>query len=156
MKLIQQRQHCLAKSSYSTLTLDGQQLCFIIEDIHREVKVANETRIPTGTYEIKFREVLSPMTKRYREKFPEWFTWHLEYQDVPDFEHVYVHIGNSAKDSSGCTLVNNGVVNKGDEYVGVDSTSVYEVMYKLISEVLNNGERVFITVRDEEYLINPF
>jgi hypothetical protein len=79
-------------------------VCYTLEDEFRQEKIRGETRIPSGEYEIKFRKVLSPATERYRDKF-DWFTYHVELQDVPNFQYVYIHIGNDDDDSDGCILV---------------------------------------------------
>lgn len=156
VELLLQRMDHTDKSTYGVLFSHLQnQIAFVIEDTYREVKVQKETRIPAGYYQIKFREVLSPMTERYRAKFP-WFSWHLELQDVPNFSWCYLHIGNTADESSGCTLVNNGVRLLNGDYVGIDSTSCFEEVYLYISELLNGGVEVFIRIQDEEYFKQPF
>ena len=157
MELLQQRMSQKGNSTYSVLYLDGEQLCFTIEDIHRDIKIENETRIPAGRYQIKFREVLSPKTKRYRELYPEWFTWHLELQDVPEFTYVYIHQGNNFEHSSGCTLVNCGVTlgTKGD-YVGMNSAVAFKELYPTISKALSSGKEVWLTIKDEDCFIPPF
>ena len=153
MELVQQRVSQKGDSTYSVLSLEGKQLCFTIEDIHHNVKVDNETRISSGRYEIKFREVLSPKTKRYRELYPSWFTWHLELQDVPEFTYIYMHIGNRSSDSSGCLLLNKGVSELSNgNYVGHSSWAAFIEVYSIISDALTSGERVFITIRDEIYV----
>lgn len=143
-------------SSYGVLYKpDDTHQCFIIEDEPRQVKVAGETRIPAGTYEIKQREVLSGLTKRYREKY-DWFEWHLELQDVQDFEYVYFHIGNFERNSDACLLCNYNVYTKGVEFEGGNSTNAFKDFYLEVCELLNSGVKVFVEIRDEDYLVNPF
>jgi len=36
--------------------VDGQFVCFGLEDEYREDKVAGETRIPSGTYQVALRK----------------------------------------------------------------------------------------------------
>lgn len=156
VELLLQRMDHTNKSTYGVLFSHLQnQIAFVIEDTYREVKVQSETRIPSGCYQIKFREVWSPMTEKYRNKF-SWFSWHLELQDVPNFTYCYLHIGNSAKDSSGCGLVNKGVRLLNDEYIGIDSTSCFEEVYLYIADLLEDGVEVFIRIQDEEYFKQPF
>lgn len=123
--------------------------CYTLEDQAQAEKVAGETRIPAGRYEIRFREVLSPMTERYRARF-DWFTWHLELQDVPGFLYVYVHIGNDADDTDACILVGDQP-NNNQRHTGFlgSSTPAFEVLYRKIAEALQSGERVFITIADD-------
>ena len=92
------------ESTLGMMYVDGAPECFTLEDEYREIKVKGETRIPEGTYKIGLRDVVSPMTTRYRNKFT-WFTYHLHIHDVPGFEYVYIHLGNTDKDTDGCILV---------------------------------------------------
>lgn len=131
---------------------DLKFLNYTLEDENREVKIKGETCIPDGLYEIKFRKVLSPKTESYRNKF-DWFTWHLEVQDVEGFEHIYIHIGNTEKDTDGCILVqdtaNNNQIKKG---FNGESTPAFKRFYNKLKRVLEEGERVYIQVRDIENL----
>ena len=129
--------------------------CHIVEDQRQDVKVQDETRIPAGTYQIKNREVLSGMTKRYRET-RDWFDWHLELQSVPNFQYVYIHNGVDSDSSSGCLICGNGVLDKYPEYQVTDSKKCFERVWKEISELLDQGYEVYITIRDEDYLKQPF
>jgi len=124
---------------------DGFLSMHTLEDEPREVKVKGETRIKAGTYEILERKVISPKTKKYRNRFP-WFNWHLELQDVPNFKYVYIHIGNKDEDTDGCILV-------GEEASGnriIRSTEAFSRLYHYIMGALNSGERVFISIIDED------
>lgn len=119
---------------------------FTLEDEPRADKVAKETRIPAGTYEILERKVLSPMTNRYRAKYP-WFKWHLELQQVPNFKNVYIHIGNTDEDTAGCILVGESTA---DGWAIGNSRTAFTRLYHYIMGALNAGERVFITIIDEK------
>ena len=117
------------------------------EDEHREEKVANETRIPAGTYDIIMRTD-SPMVKRYKQKLGGGYAGMPWLQDVPGFTYVYIHIGNTEKDTSGCILVGNSV-----NFVGMSvlaSTKAYRVLHRSIRSALDAGEKVSITIEDED------
>ena len=132
-------------SSTQSLTfVDGAFFCHGLEDGAREVKVAGATCIPQGLYEVKFREVDSPLTLTYREKF-DWFTYHLEIQDVPNFSYVYIHIGNTEKNTDGCYLVGH-TINTNQVASGFlgNSADAYERLYKRVSDHLTEGGRVYI------------
>ena len=145
-----------ADSSYGVLyNPEKEQQCFIIEDEPREVKVAGETRLPSGVFELKRREVLSGLTKRYREKYP-WFEWHLELQDVPDFNYCYFHVGNYESNSDGCLLCNYNIVASEGEYFGGNSTSAYKDFYEYTNDLLNEGYVVMVDIRDEGRVLEPF
>lgn len=150
MELLTQRYSDGGDSTLGLFFMNGKFDGYTLEDEHRDTKVAGETRIPAGRYEIKFREEpASKMNQRYQQKFP-WFTWHLWLQDVPNFEWIYMHIGYNDDHTDGCILVgdtaNNNVVNSGR--LGA-SDAAYKRIYLAISAALMSGERVFITVKDE-------
>lgn len=127
------------------MTNEGQFECFTLEDERRSVKVKGETRIPSGYYRIRFREVLSPMTERYRAKYP-WFKWHLELQNVPNFDYVYIHIGNTDDDTDGCILVAEGANSR--SMTVQSSTPAFEKLYKQVQAALERGESVWIRIND--------
>ena len=135
----------LPDSTIGVLKVDGVPFCFTLEDEKREVKVRGETRIPNGTYEIKFRKVISGLTEKYRSKY-EWFTFHLELQGVPGFNYVYIHIGNYEHQSDGCILVGQGAMMEGKGWI-MNSTLVFKQLYLKISEALNQGEIVCLTIK---------
>lgn len=135
------------ETTLGNVQINGKHFCTSLEDQYQDKKVLGETRIPMGRYEIKYRKVLSPMTERYRQRFP-WFSWHLELQDVPEFQYVYIHIGNDDDDTEGCLLVGNGYLIR-DKATLLDSTKAYEALYKKVSPMLDDGERVFIEIYNE-------
>lgn len=121
--------------------------CFILEDQYNEPKIRGETRIPAGRYEIKFRNE-GGMIKRYKKRFP-WHEGMLWLQGVPDFEWVYIHVGNKDDDTDGCLLVGDGQISNREERGQVTSSvSAYKRIYGKIARALNDGERVFITIED--------
>lgn len=123
--------------------VDDDLYCYTLEDPIRDTKIKGKTAIPAGRYEIKFREALSGLTKHYRKKY-DWFTWHLELQDVPNYQYVYLHIGNYPEDTDGCILV--GKTYDLSKPAVWTSTPVYEELYKMLTKKLNSGHRVFITI----------
>ena len=128
------------------LYINGKFECFTLEDEKRTIKVKGETRIPAGNYQIKFREILSGKTKRYRKRYT-WFTWHLHLQNVPGFKYVYIHIGNYEKDTDGCLLVGEQLLsNLSGRGAVLKSGPAFKRLYAKISEVLTRGEPVFINV----------
>lgn len=150
MELLLKRFTSDAQSTLGILHINNVKECFTLEDEKRTVKVPGETRIPAGRYEVKFRKVDSGLTLRYRKRFPEWFTYHLELQGVPNFQYVYIHIGNTEKDSDGCILVGKGYkINNNAADTISNSTAAFTDVYKKISAALGRGEKVFITVKDE-------
>lgn len=131
-------------STLGMLFLEDDFQCYTLENPFRFAKMEGESCIPEGEYRIKKREVLSKMTKKYRQKY-KFFDWHLELQDVPDFQYIYLHVGNQRTATDGCILVGEtqDYVNK---FIG-RSTQAYEKLYKAISEALDNEEEVTIKVQ---------
>lgn len=131
------------------LAIDCDFECFTLEDEFRSVKVKGETRIPAGVYEIQLRKVDSPLTLKYRNKF-SWFKYHLQIMDVPNFENVYIHIGNYDTNTDGCVLVGDSSSNVANDQhrrnIGV-STSTFERVYKKITKALET-DTVFVTIKD--------
>ena len=129
---------------------DKYPLSFTLEDEKRSEKVRGETRIPTGRYEIKLREVVSGLTQKYRNNFA-WFTYHLELQDVPGFNYVYMHRGNTDEHTDGCILLANTcdlTPPTEDGFVG-ERTKCFEKVYKQIETLLRlKREKIFINLKN--------
>lgn len=138
----------LSESDDATLGIlfDGMTfVCYTLEDEYRKDKIRGETRIPEGNYKVKFRKVESPKTLSYREKYP-WFEYHLELQDVPGFQYVYIHIGNDDDDSDGCILVGSSADSK--NFKIWESTKAFEYVYKKVSKELEQGKDVELKIFD--------
>lgn len=83
------------------LFIDGAYFSDTLEDIPREVKVQNETCIPTGTYKVILNE-----SNRFKRIMPLLL-------NVPGFEGIRIHAGNTEANTSGCILVGrNSIVGK--------------------------------------------
>ena len=80
-----------------TRMIENQFLCNILEDKFRgndlsKKKVAGETCIPEGNYEIKM-----VYSNHFKRNLPQL-------QNVPFFTNILIHVGNTPKDSLGCLL----------------------------------------------------
>lgn len=127
------------------LYLNGIKQCITLEDEKREVKVMHETRIPAGTYTIKLQKN-GEMTKKYAKKFPGIHEGMLWLQNVPKFESIYIHIGNTDDDSSGCILVGKSE----QDFKLINSTEAYIKLYvAVVNEILVNKQSVTIKIIDE-------
>lgn len=124
---------------------------YTCEDERRAEKVADETRIPSGTYEIKLR-LGSPMANKYDSRHHDinhngmlWIT------GVPNFTYCYLHIGNNDDDTSGCPLIGYSCTidtRNGGGTIG-RSTQAYKDLYPKVYGAIKSGEKVFITIKDE-------
>ena len=124
-------------------------LCYTLEDEHRETKVMAETRIPTGTYRITLRTVGGHQS-RYIKKYGDMHKGMLWVRNVPNFEYILIHTGNTDEHTAGCLLVGDSQqANFGDSngFVG-SSTQAYKRIYPPIAAALEAGEEVTITYID--------
>ena len=69
-------------------------LCYTLEDERRALKVKGETRVPAGTYKIKLRKE-GGFHSRYSKKYGSMHKGMLWLQDVPGFEWILIHTGNT-------------------------------------------------------------
>ena len=124
-------------TSLGLLFVDGEFFCFTLEDQPQNVKVPGETRIPAGTYDIRLRDE-GGVSKKYAAKFPGLHKGMLWLQDVPEFEWIYIHIGNTDDHTSGCILVG-GICNAMNMSLA-QSTSAYEILYKRSVDAAEAGD----------------
>jgi len=138
------------ESTLGLLFIDGTFVCYTLEDEKRNVKLKGETRINEGEYEIKFRKI-GGHHDEYTKKFPDIHKGMLELQNVPNFQFILIHIGNTDKDTDGCILVgddpNNNKVVKG--LLG-KSTDAYKRIYPKIATAIEAGEKVVIKIESIE------
>ncbi len=126
------------------LFIDGKFECFTLEDQYQAVKVAAETAIPEGSYKITLRTVggfHSKYLKRY--SFHKGMLW---VRDVPGFEYILIHTGNTDEHTAGCLLVGETQqdLDKGkDGFIG-GSGDAYKKMYMKVLPKLLSGEEVTI------------
>jgi len=147
MRILVDRTYSNDDATLSNVYIDGRWFCFGLEDEHRDDKIPGETRIPAGTYDVNFRNVISPMTQRYRRKF-DWFDYHLHIQDVPNFDYIYIHIGNTDEHTAGCLLLGKGANTSGECCI-TQSTLAYKSFYKKVSPSARVGD-LTIEYRDSD------
>ena len=116
-------------------------LCYTLEDEYRENKISGETRIPDGTYKITLRTV-GGFHGRYAKKYGSMHKGMLWVRDVPGFEYILIHTGNTDEHTAGCLLVGESSDTKG--FIG-SSVTAYKKMYPKIALALEAGEEVTIT-----------
>ena len=117
------------------LYIDGKYFCDTLEDTVRdtnksgkfdngEKKVKGKTAIPYGTYEIKW--TYSPRFKKYTPQL----------MNVPSFEGIRIHAGNSSTDTEGCLLLGE------NKKVGMvlNSRATINKFYPLIKKACSKGK----------------
>ncbi len=126
-------------ATLSKVSVDGRFVCFGLEDEYRAEKVSGETRIPAGSYRVGLRRE-GGFHSRYADKFPDMHRGMLHVLNVPGFEFILVHIGNTDEDTSGCLLVGlNAVVDDGELRV-TSSRLAYQKLYPMVVEAAERGE----------------
>lgn len=126
---------------------------FVLEDIFREVKVAGETRIAAGFYTLGIRKEDTPLTLKHRQYYGNWFSYHIEILNIPNFKGVYIHAGNDASHTEGC--ITPGYSFDITALANQQGKSVMAVkdFYAIVYPKLEAGEKVFLEVRDEEKIM---
>jgi hypothetical protein len=134
------------KDSTSGLLFEVSQnkrtfLAYTLEDEQRDVKVWGETRIPAGTYKLKLREE-GGFHNRYLNKYGN--TFHkgmIHVQDVPGFEYILWHTGNTDEHTAGCLIMGNTQTNNRiakDGFIG-SSVDAYKFVYPRVVSAIQAG-----------------
>ena len=151
MKISVHRRYRKPSYTIGDLYVDGKYFCNTLEDKDRGLtnldalediraaKVASQTAIPIGTYKVAMN-VVSPKYSKvafYRDlcggRVPR-------VMDVPGFEGILIHAGNTAADTSGCLLVGkNKAVGK-----VLDSKATFTELYGRMKKASDAGEQITI------------
>lgn len=124
-------------------------LAYTLEDEYREEKEMHETRIPAGTYNVTLRTE-GGFHQRYVTKYGDMHKGMLWVRDVPGFEYILIHTGNTDEHTSGCLLLGDSQTNnqiKEDGFIG-SSVQAYKRVYPQVAKVLEEGGVVNITYTD--------
>lgn len=128
-------------STVSVIRVDGWFVCFGLEDEYREEKVAAETRIPAGRYEVGVRTV-GGFHSRYSNRFSEFHKGMLEVQGVPNFKYVLIHCGNTHLNTAGCLLVGAGCYAADGNMSIQASVHAYKAFYQRVIDEAIAGDLV--------------
>ena len=125
-------------------------LAYTLEDEQRDVKVWGETRIPAGTYKLELRTE-GGFHNRYLNKYGN--TFHkgmIHVQDVPGFEYILWHTGNTDEHTAGCLILGNTQTNNRiakDGFVG-NSVDAYKFVYPRVAAAIEAGLSVEVEYID--------
>lgn len=122
-------------SSIGSLYIDGVFQCFTLEDVDRKLesggtKVYGDTAIPRGIYSVRVS-----FSNRFQTRLPELL-------DVPGFDGIRIHAGNTAADTHGCILV--GSTHTRDRIGG--SRIAFDRVFPLIDAAFRQGDAVEISI----------
>ena len=132
MNLFLQRIAQTPEYAIGRLYIDEKFFCHTLEDAVREEKIAGKTAIPEGSY-----QVIVNRSPKFKRDLPLLL-------DVPNFEGIRIHRGNTAKDTSGCILVGENKV-KGKV---INSTKYETLLNAILKREMQSGSNISITVRN--------
>ena len=138
MKLRLVRENSGDETTLGDLFMDGIWFCKTLEDRDRRleaggVKVPRETAIPLGTY-----PVIIDFSNRFQKLM-------MHVLDVPQFEGIRIHAGNTIFDTEGCILLGEDV----DRDVLVHSRVAVNRLQHEVAQALDRAEAVNLTVERE-------
>ncbi len=138
MKLLVKRYKKTEKSTLGKMYVDGKFECHTLEDVVREsgIKVKGQTAIPEGTYTV----LIGPSPAHNNRLY-------MRIQNVPLFSGILIHSGNTDKDTEGCILVGQKVVN--DDYISGGSIAL-PLLFNKVKEAIDKGENVEIKIESEK------
>lgn len=144
MKLVLKRIALRDTYTIGRLYVDNHYFCDTCEDtvrdLSKETKVYGKTAIPYGRYEITMK-VQSP---KYSQRAS--YAWCKGYLprllNVPHFDGILIHAGNTAEDSAGCLIVGENKV-KGKV---INSMETLKRLYRILKSASDIGEKIWITI----------
>lgn len=128
LKLI--RKYPAADCVIGELYVNNMFECYTCEDVERPVKVKGETAIPRGIY-----EVVITYSERFKKPLPLL-------QNVPGYEGIRIHPGNTAADTEGCILPGK---TKTTNAVG-QSVDAFNTLFMKITQAAKT-EKIFIEIK---------
>lgn len=124
----------------SRVYVDGVYFCFAIEDAWRTTKIPGQTCIPAGTYALGTR-----WSPKFSPKYQHEMIW---VRDVPGFQYILIHTGNTVDDTEGCLIIGDkiGVLNGKDAVL--NSRATYLRFYdRVIAAIQAGGQHIEYTSR---------
>jgi hypothetical protein len=141
MEILLERKWLKENYTIGRLYVNGKFFCNTLEDTVRdinrngifdcgELKISGHTAIPYGEYEI-----IVNYSPRFKRELPRLL-------NVPHFEGILIHRGNTHKDSSGCILVGENTK------VGMvlNSTKYEEELTKILKAAQMRKEKITIKI----------
>lgn len=141
MNLVLERKYLKSDYAIGNLYINGKFFCNTLEDCVRdinkngtfdcgELKIKGHTAIPYGKYEI-----IVNYSPKFKRELPRLL-------NVPHFEGILIHRGNTHKDSSGCILVGENT-KKG---MVLNSTKYEIELTNLLKATTRRGEKIYIKI----------
>ncbi len=124
------------------LSINGKWICYTCEDKDRglnfqmlpeeirQIKVYGKTAIPYGTYDL-----IINMSNRFQRELPLLL-------NVPGFEGIRIHAGNTSEDTHGCILLGNA---RGLDAV-YESRAAMNLFMTILKKAIDEKEEITITI----------
>jgi hypothetical protein len=140
MKLTLQRNPSVGGATIGTLYIDGAWVAHTLEDEVREIpgqpvaewKIHGKTAIPAGEYIVTL------------EDSPRFGADTLTIHDVPGFQFIRMHAGNTSDDTEGCILL--GLRATECTLVGGTSRPAVALVKEDVARAISRGEQVTISI----------
>jgi hypothetical protein len=141
MKLLLEREPSHLTCTLGSLYVNDEFECFTLEDVVREIpgvpverwKIKGKTAIPAGTYKLGVT-----FSQRFQRMLPIL-------HDVPGFDGVRIHTGNTDADTEGCILVGTQLAEA--ESITY-SRAAFNALYPKLVDALGAGEDLTIEIRN--------
>ena len=142
-------------STLSSLFINDEFVCYVLEDSVRDEKIAGSTAIPAGRYKLAFNRY-GAMNGRYKRWFPEFHRGMIELTGIPNFSYVYIHMGNNFGDTAGCLLVGKQLkyFKREHEYEIRKSRAAYVALYQRLAKAMEE-EEVYLTIERKKQINSP-
>ena len=128
------------ESTLSQLYIEGIFQCYLLEDKIRETKIVSQTAIPSGTFSFRLN-TWGGKNAVYKKAMGKLHEGMIEITGIPNFSFVYIHTGNTIKETAGCPLCGFGFQFVDGNYQVSQSVAAYKMIYpKLLAlaKVENN------------------
>src|SRR5690606_36798535 len=128
------------QSTLSQLYIDDVFQCYLLEDQIRAVQIQKQTAIPTGNYTLRLN-TWGGMNADYRQKFPKLHKGMIEITGLPQFSFVYIHIGNTHTQTTGCPLCGFGFELVNGDFQVLRSKDAYQMIYPKLLAIAQGNEK---------------
>lgn len=124
-----------SKSTIGTLSINGNVICYTLEDVARPigVKVLKETCIPAGNYSMEVTQ-----STRFKRSLPLIYNSPVDLSvtdGIVSWTGVRIHPGNSMQDTEGCILVG---TTPGHDWVA-GSVAAFDKLFPIILDMVHQG-----------------
>lgn len=116
-----------------SLLINGRFFCYTLEDQERATKIFAKSAIPRGTY-----KVTMTYSNRFKKVLPQLL-------NVPEFEGIRIHAGNTSADTEGCILVGDDNAELFDAFLANSKKAMDRLMPLLMAAA--KKEKIYIEIK---------